>query len=580
MKKLLPYAVLTLFLLFLQATSIAQTTAIYKPKGKLSTDTENQNKETDPVFTSATINPAVLKKAGQSGGQQQVSKLEHGMEIITEIVNRFMNNQYDFSLLSSHKYMVNDCLGIKASSGQFKIKFSSPSIEVTNSGHIKIKLEVNKINFSALKVRIKPRAPDFSDPNPCHFSGKFEIGGEATNVSVTFTINLVVSGLEGSSGLCFFAFGAPASIKWNIGGLNLKPHPNALDNVAKEMVEDALNTGLDGLLYTKFIQLSKEVIPEYYQACEGAYNSKSITDKISNASSADEETEKWASKTAPGLSEKTGRLNLIFPKDVEWSVDIYSVANKFITNRSSSNKHSSYSLTPGNYNVKLNTVPVENILIKEGKETRIKAGYLNVTTNEHWELRTEEKKFLTSGNKTVKIALPVGRYLFETDKNSKLIVITDEQEYPIDEETVTKEKWTLKQGIDKRIMGALNFNFPEDAEWTMAIFQLPEREYIRTVSRSEKREELELNSGKFELVLNNVPVKDVPIESSKTTELKYGMLKVNSKSSWSIWDASGKNHFKTENGGKKMVFPAGTYIIKMGGANVKVELKDGETVEL
>jgi hypothetical protein len=225
-------------------------------------------------------------------------------------------------------------------------------------------------------------------------------------------------------------------------------------------------------------------------------------------------------------------------------------------------------------------VPVQNLPIKEGQETRIKAGYLHITTNEHWELRTEEKKFLTSGNKPTKIALPVGRYLFEVAKNSRLIEITEEQEYQIAEEREPEEKWTITQGIDKGIMGSLSFNFPEDAEWVMAIFQLPEREYVRTVSRSEKHEDLELNAGKFELVLNNVPVKDVPIEAGKLTGLKSGTLQVNSKSSWAIWDATGKNHYKTENGGKKMVFPVGVYIIKMGGTNMKVELKDGETVEL
>lgn len=411
MKKPFFYLLLFSFIGCLITNSVfAQAWEAAKVTGKISSNSENVNNEVDPVFTSISMIPKSMNKVGQ-GISENVSGIAHGMAIVTEMVDRFMKNQYDFSLLSSHKYMVNDCLGIKASSGQFKIKFSSPSIEVTNSGHIKIKLEVNKINFSALKVRIKPRAPDFSDPNPCHFSGKFEIGGEATDVSVTFTLNLVVTVLEGSAVPCFFAFGAPISIKWNIGGLNLKPHPNALDNVAKEMVEDALNTGLDNLIYTKFIELSREVIPQYYETCEEVYNAEKIKSIANPAISGSESSGKWDMKPNK-LKTSTGRLLMNNPAGSTWIVYINRMAdNKHVTSANNTNNKGLFVLAPGEYKVSINNTPVQNVQIKQGHDTKLRTGVLNVPADGVWNLYdVSGKDFHTSGNKPTRLALPIGQY--------------------------------------------------------------------------------------------------------------------------------------------------------------------------
>src|SRR5687767_13910109 len=94
-----------------------------------------------------------------------------------------------------------------------------------------------------------------------------------------------------------------------------------------------------------------------------------------------------------GIKKGMGRLSLAFPAGVYWSVDIYSAANKFIINRSiETYKLKHYDLAPGTYNLKLNTVLVENVVIEEGKVTRVKAGILEVGPGMHWELTTENKK--------------------------------------------------------------------------------------------------------------------------------------------------------------------------------------------
>jgi hypothetical protein len=135
--------------------------------------------------------------------------------------------------------------------------------------------------------------------------------------------------------------------------------------------------------------------------------------------------DKWSLTSASGLKKGLGRLNLNFPAGVEWSVDIYTAQNKFIINRSRETyKLKYYDLVPGLYNLRLNTVLVENVLIEAGKTTTLNMGVLEINSND-WELRDESgRKFLTSGNKPRRMVLPVGKYQLKQGRD-KLTVMVD-----------------------------------------------------------------------------------------------------------------------------------------------------------
>lgn len=582
------YFCLLLFSSTLALSGYSQVTnTVFRPKGKVSDDIENANNETDPRFNAVVVNAANMANTKTKGNSnnKNLSQVEQGIAIVEDIVDRLISRDYSFSLLSGHKYMVNSCLGLKVSAGNFDLRFANPEIGITGGKFI-VKLKVEKIKFSAFKVRSRPRAPDFSDPDPCHFSGKFEIGGEATNVSVRVTMDLVAIGSSTVAGYCALAFGEPVEIKWTIGGFNLRPMPNTIDHLGKEMVEDALNNGMTDLVYNRLMAAAGAVLPEYFETCESA--EEFIKNAGSNANPSTEEpgNDKWTSKPFTGLAEGMGRLNLEFPDGIDWRVDIYNAANKFITNRSSALKHPSHPLAAGTYNIKLNTVPVQGVIIKPGKETRIRYGVLDIKFPGSWELRTENDKFLTSGNKPKKLALPVGRYILKEAKNPRTVTVTelpeesmDEQPEEVKEDEKQEEKWTMKNTGAGGLMGKLDLNYPK-SEWDMAIFNESTGEYVQTISGSNNLADLELGPGKYKLVLNNVPVEGVPVESGSITALKVGALDVKANSAWTLWDSEGKNHFKTENGAVMKIFPVGKYVIKMGGASVNVEVKEGEVVQL
>lgn len=417
MKKALFFSAFILLLGSLQ-TAFAQPSGVVKTKGTLSPHSENEDSETDPPFTEMPLAAVFLKKKSKSDNNQHVSEIENGMKIVKDIIDKLISREYSFSLLSQHKYMVNSCLGVKVSAGQFSLKFANPVIEIGTMGKITVKLKVNKIKFSAFKVRTKPCTKPLHALDPCHFGGKFEIGGEATDLSVKATLDLIVPGLQGSAGLCYFAFGDAVEVTWKIGGFNLRPMPNILDNVGKEMVEDALNRGMGNLYVTKFIELSREVIPQYYTACEQVYTDKEIMKTIySEAATSNDSTgntihsEKWENTSVPAMKGSFGRLKTNFPADVEWRIDIRTTGNKFITNRSKADKQTYFELEPGVYNLRLNTVTIENVRIEQGTETRLRTGVLKILSQGHWDLYDNSGKiFYTSGNKPVKLALPVGNY--------------------------------------------------------------------------------------------------------------------------------------------------------------------------
>ena len=212
------------------------------------------------------------------------------------------------------------------------------------------------------------------------------------------------------------------------------------------MVLDGLDFGMQTILLDAFIDMVKSAMKKYYETCEmvsayGRYYTQNILatgiennteyevagNEIRNTNLLKKESdEKWVITPVEDMKGVLGRLNTNFPADVEWSIDVRTTEDKFITNRSSANKQAYHALAPGIYYFRLNTITVHDVPIEKGKETRIKAGILSIVSEGRWEIRSEEKqKFHTSGNKPKKIALPIGNYQLKLGEQFFPIVIRD-----------------------------------------------------------------------------------------------------------------------------------------------------------
>jgi hypothetical protein len=260
-----------------------------------------------------------------------------------------------------------------------------------------------------------------------------------------------------------------------------------------------------------------------------------------------ENSEKWVITPVAGMKGLSGRLNMNFPAGVDWNIWIYNQAdNKFINSFYPIHKKQSFNLSPGEYRIKLGNVTVENVSIQKGKETRIRAGVLNVADESSWELYDELKEnIITTNTRPQKMVLPIGNYKITILGQDRDVEIRDEhlgvsgvQEIP----TINMDPWTISPlrplGTEpgKEKGGLLQVNFLADS-----IYDAQKYEFVPgkiKISRSGHPDVLltsdkfsadghPLPSGIYQVTLNNVLVANVPIEANKKTKLKTGTLKVN-----------------------------------------------------
>lgn len=119
---------------------------------------------------------------------------------------------------------------------------------------------------------------------------------------------------------------------------------------------------------------------------------------------------KWVITPVSAMKGVLGRLDINWPAGVDRWILFYQPAdNKYMGSVSTNDKI--FTISPGEYRFLITDVPVENVPIQKGHETRIKMGFLNVVSEGGFYLYNDTKeKLYTTYDKPKKIALPVGNY--------------------------------------------------------------------------------------------------------------------------------------------------------------------------
>lgn len=193
------------------------------------TPDENEDNEPDPK-----PRPRMLPKFDDRGfaGAKHIKDHPKAQQMLDGIVKGFMQKEMNVSLLGGEKYMVNKCLGIKASAGEFTLKLDNPNIRFEGTG-VAATFAIDRVSLNGLSVRIRPNAT-----NPlklCHFSKRRSVGGVAKNVRLELKMDPLLDLQQ-----CKVGNVGKVHVKVRIGGLNLKPLQNNLDEMAKNMIEDSL----------------------------------------------------------------------------------------------------------------------------------------------------------------------------------------------------------------------------------------------------------------------------------------------------------------------------------------------------
>jgi len=223
------------FLSFLIAASVfAQGNLTTPRKGVKSSPAENEDNQPDPPPPTPRPQPV---KAVATAGTKHVTDLQDAQAFLQALGHEVANWQINTALIGGNKYMINDCLGIKASAGEFNFKPGAPSLRIDGTG-VLLQFVVDRITMNGLMVRIRPNV---TNPTKlCHFSKRFGVGGSASDVRFEIRFDPLLDLKQ-----CRVMTAGSIRAKFAIGGLNLQPLQNNLDPVAKNMIEDAINFYLE-----------------------------------------------------------------------------------------------------------------------------------------------------------------------------------------------------------------------------------------------------------------------------------------------------------------------------------------------
>lgn len=418
------YSILVLYILLCAVSIHGQVPTKAKPifiKGQISSDSENENNSPDPQFVST--NP-IRNLNSLPAGSQRLSDIPNAVQMIKDVVNEIMNKDYSFALLPQHKYMINSCLGLKASAGGFTFRFQLPEVYMNNEKKFVIRFTVAKIDIEAIKVRMRPCPSD----GQCHFSSAFELGGVAKDVSLTMTIDPMVV-ISASTGVCALSFLGDPFLEWKIGALNLKPLQNDLDRVAKEMIEDALNGGVMNMLYNEFIQLVRRILPSYFETCRDLYTDPETLLNMVDDKKEGKESGPWEIIPNQSLKGSTGRLVAQLPAKASMILQIHKSGEPKHFDAWYDSKASN--LLPAIYDIKVNNVWLQNVPIQKGKDTRLKLGVLEIPFDGNYSVKMDDgtEVIKVSGNEKRMLVLPEGKY--------KVVVASGEQQVKIKDGAVT-----------------------------------------------------------------------------------------------------------------------------------------------
>jgi len=201
--------------------------------GVPSPDSENPNGQIDPKPRPRPQSSLTL--AGIRGGGAGTHLRDHpaGQEILNQIAQAISAREVSVAPIWGTKYMVHDCLGLKASAGSFLLRLRSPSARFEGTGAV-LTFVVDRVSIDVLTLRMRPNPNNVS--NPCTFGGRFEVGGSASDVRYQYRFDPILDLQQ-----CKVGRVVDVDTRWSIGGLNLKPLQNNLDQAAKKMIEEGLN---------------------------------------------------------------------------------------------------------------------------------------------------------------------------------------------------------------------------------------------------------------------------------------------------------------------------------------------------
>jgi len=216
----------------ISSTAVSDGNNLSGIRGVLSSDAENPAGEKDTYATVATVHsqlPAAVVLNANTRRLKDDPDVQKYLDVGKLALNGF---EIHTALLAGHKYMINNCLGIKVSAGEFLLKIPDPDLRVENTGLV-LTFNISQVAMNAFQFRFRP---DFTDPTEmCHFSGRYGVGATADNVRLEMHFDPLLDLQQCKIG----SMGHMTQV-WRIGKLRMSPLPSPVADLAGNIIEDAL----------------------------------------------------------------------------------------------------------------------------------------------------------------------------------------------------------------------------------------------------------------------------------------------------------------------------------------------------
>lgn len=138
------------------------------------------------------------------------------------------------------------------------------------------------------------------------------------------------------------------------------------------------------------------------------------------------------------------------------------------------------------------------------------------------------------------------------------------------------EKWVINKVNATTSTGNLLIDLPKDTKWDITIYTAGSS---KVLSNTMLQTNFALPPGLYDLEINHIWIKGVPVETGNDTRLKAGVLHIRDKTPWTLYDEAKQQVLINSSSEEERGLPIGKYKLTIKGQDHDIEIKDGKKVK-
>ncbi len=138
------------------------------------------------------------------------------------------------------------------------------------------------------------------------------------------------------------------------------------------------------------------------------------------------------------------------------------------------------------------------------------------------------------------------------------------------------EKWVISKVNATGDNGNLVIDLPKETAWDITIYPADSN---KVLSNTMLQKSFSLLPGSYDLEINHIWIKGVPVEKGNNTRLKAGTLYIKNEAPWTLYDEPKQTVLINSSAAGSRGLPVGKYKLTISKVDHDIEIKDGKTVK-